>query len=213
MDVLAPLKGDPRLRIFRSGGQQGTYNIRNSLIAEARGQFVTFQDSDDFAFPDRLGRQLAYLKEHNAAAVAAQWFRMTRKGELVFSVDHSAARLAVVSLLAPTAVFRRLGPYRQTRFGADTEFYEGLRMKLGVDAIKLMPVPLLFGLSSETSLTRSQGIEASEDGYRAPARRAYAAAAARRRQIGATPADSGGDEPAARRMEHPDGRHGRRPGD
>jgi hypothetical protein len=47
-----------------------------------------------------------------------------------------------------------------------------------------MQTPLMFGLASANSLTRSPGIEATEDGYRAPARRAYAAAAARRRHIG-----------------------------
>jgi hypothetical protein len=187
-EILASLAArDPRVRLFRSKSRQGTYNIRNSMIAEARGRFVTFQDSDDFAFPDRLERQLAFLEQQNAAAVAAQWFRVTRTGEILFSTDHAAARLAVVSLLAPKAVFERFGPYRPARFGADTEFYEGLRMRLGVDTVKLLPVPLLFGLSSETSLTRSHGIEASEDGYRAPARRTYAAAAAKRRQIGTTP--------------------------
>ncbi|MBL8591955.1 MAG: hypothetical protein JNK01_04670, partial [Devosia sp.] len=80
--------------------------------------------------------------------------------------------------------FERFGPYRAAKIGADTEFYERLRMSLGVNAVRLMPTPLMFGLASANSLTRSPGIEATEDGYRAPARRAYAAAAARRRQVG-----------------------------
>jgi glycosyltransferase involved in cell wall biosynthesis len=182
--ILAELRKDPRVRLFRSEAQQGTYNIRNNLIREARGTYLTFQDSDDFAFPDRIERQLAFLKREGAAAVAAQWFRITGDGEFVFSSEHAVARLAVVSLFAPRRVFERFGPYRSARFGADTEFYEGLRMRLGTDAVKLMPSPVLFGLSSATSLTRSAGIEASEDGFRAPARRAYAAAAARQRQMG-----------------------------
>jgi hypothetical protein len=180
---LDKLRGDPRVRLFRSKAQQGTYGIRNSLLAEARGRYVTFHDSDDFAFPDRIERQLAHLREHGAAAVVGQWFRVTREGEFVFSSDHAVARLAVVSLFAPKAVFERFGPYRATRMGADTEFYERLRMTLGVDSVRLMQTPLIFGLASADSLTRSPGIEATEDGYRAPARRVYAAAAAQRRQI------------------------------
>ena len=181
---LEALRQDPRVRLFRSRAQQGTYNIRNNLLAEARGNYVTFHDSDDFAFPHRIEWQLAFLKEHGAAAVVGQWCRVTEDGEFVFSSDHNVARLAVVSLFAPKGVFERFGPYRSARFGADTEFYERLRMKLGLEAVKLIPAPLMFGLSSAASLTRTPGIEASEDGYRAPARRAYAAAAARRRQIG-----------------------------
>lgn len=182
--ILAELSEDPRVRLFRSADRQGTYNIRNNLIGEARGSYVTFQDADDFAFPDRIQRQLAFLKQEGAAAVVAQWFRVTGDGEFVFSSEHAVARLAVVSLFAPKQVFERFGPYRPARFGADTEFYESLRIRLGTDAVKLMPVPVIFGLSSSTSLTRSSGIEATEDGFRAPARRAYAAAAARQRHMG-----------------------------
>lgn len=184
---LHKLRGDPRVRLFRSCGNQGTYGVRNSLIPEARGAYITFHDSDDYAFPDRIERQLRYLKQEGAAAVAAQWFRVTPGGEFVFSSDHAVARIAVVSLLAPREVYERFGPYRQARFGADTEFYEKLRLRLGVDAVKLMQTPTMLGLASGTSLTRSPGIEATEDGYRAPARRSYAAAAARSRHIGEHP--------------------------
>jgi hypothetical protein len=181
---LDKLRSDSRVRLFRSKAQQGTYGIRNSLLEQARGTYVTFQDSDDLAFPDRIERQLTFLRAQGAAAVAGQWFRVTREGEFVFSSDHAVARLAVVSLLAPKAVFERYGPYAPARIGADTEFYERLRMTLGVNLVRLMPTPLLFGLASVNSLTRSPGIEATEDGYRAPARRAYASVAARLRLIG-----------------------------
>ena len=184
---LDKLRGDPRIRLFRSRGNQGTYGVRNSLIPEARGAYITFHDSDDFALPDRIERQLGFLKQEGAAAVAAQWFRVTAGGEFVFSSDQAVARIAVVSLLAPREVFERFGPYRQARFGADTEFYEKLRATLGVDAVRLMPAPVILGLASATSLTRSPGIEATEDGYRAPARRCYATAAARSRHMGEHP--------------------------
>jgi hypothetical protein len=53
--LLAELaRKDPRIRLFRSADQQGTYNIRNNLIREARGTYVTFLFADDFAFPERI---------------------------------------------------------------------------------------------------------------------------------------------------------------
>ena len=184
---LEKLRSDPRVRLFRSCGNQGTYGVRNSLIPESRGTYITFHDSDDFAFPDRIERQLSFLKQEDAAAVAGQWFRLTAGGEFLFSSDQAVARIAVVSLLAPREVFQRFGPYRQARFGADTEFYERLRARLGVNAVRLMQTPVILGLASGSSLTRSPGTEATEDGYRAPARRSYAAAAARSRHMGEHP--------------------------
>jgi hypothetical protein len=184
LEGLAELRCDPRIRCFRSAERQGTYNIRNNLIRLARGTCLTFQDADDFAFADRIERQLAFLRQERAAAVVGEWYRVTRDGEFIFSPDQAVARIATVSLFAPKVVFERFGPYRAARFGADTEFYESVRMQLGPDAVKRLALPIMFGLASASSLTRSAGIEATEDGFRAPARRAYAAAAARVRQIG-----------------------------
>jgi hypothetical protein len=108
---------------------------------------------------------------------------MTGDGQFLFSTEQVAQRLAVVSLFAPKVVFERFGPYRSARFGADSEFFEGLRARLGSEAVPVLPLPLLFGLSSATSLTRTPGMEAAEDGFRAPARRDYAAIAARTRHL------------------------------
>jgi hypothetical protein len=182
--ILGRLQHDPRVRLFRSKGQQGTYGIRNALLEQAKGAYVTFQDSDDLAFPDRIARQLDFLKRRGAAAVVGQWYRVTPAGEFVFSSDQHVARLAVVSLLGARELFERFGPYQPSRIGADTELYERLRMTLGSETVTLMQSPVLFGLASANSLTRSAGIEATEDGFRAPARRSYAAAATRQRHLG-----------------------------
>lgn len=175
---MAEIGKDPRVRVFRSIARQGTYNIRNALLDEARGELITYQDSDDLAFPDRIARQVEDLTAHRAAAVVGRWYRILQDGQIVFSSDHNASRLAVVSLMARRHLFDEYGPYRSARFGADTEFFEKLRTSLGPNAVRIMTEPLIFGLAAADSLTRSQGMEASEDGYRAPARRLYAAAAA-----------------------------------
>jgi hypothetical protein len=183
LQALGALRGDARVRLFRSNVAQGTYNIRNNLIRQARGSLITFHDSDDLALPDRLEKQVAFLRERDVAAVYGQWYRVTRSGEFVFSSEHSVARISVVSLLGQRGVFEAAGPYRSASFGADTEFLENLRMRFGTNAVPNMQVPLIFGLSSEMSLTRRAGMEATEDGYRSAARRIYAAASARTRLI------------------------------
>jgi len=182
-EALGSLRSDPRVRLFRSPQSQGTYNIRNNLLQQARGTLVTFQDSDDLAFPDRIENQINYLKENDVAAVCGQWYRVSPSGQFVFSTEHSVARIAVVSLMAPKHIFEQMGPYRSAKFGADTEYYEGLRLRFGAAAVPIMQQPLIFGLASASSLTRRAGMEATEDGYRSAARRVYAAASARERLI------------------------------
>lgn len=172
----------PRVRLFRSAAPQGPYNIRNALIGRARGEYLTFHDADDLALPTRLARQLAFLGQTpEALAVCGQWCRVTPQGRFVFFKDQSALRLATVSILARREAFLRYGPYDAVLHGADTDLIERMRSIHGNAVVQTLKQPLLFGLWSESSLTRQIGSEATEDGFRGEARRQYSEAKFRQR--------------------------------
>ena len=175
---------DPRLRIYRSENNQGTYNVRNALIAQAKGELIGFQDADDLSIPSRLAIQIAEMQRTGAVAATASWIRIRADGEAIYFRDGRCRRLCAVSLLASRDVFSTHGPYRSVQCGADTEFIESIRASLGDDQVIRIEKPLVLGLWSNQSLTRSAGTEALSDGYRAPARRAYAEIAARQRLLG-----------------------------
>lgn len=178
---------DPRVRLFRSRANQGPYNIRNALIERATGDYLTFADADDVAHPERIARQVTAFAPDGGeppVAVVGRWIRMMPDGRIPFSREQRAVRLAVVSLMAPTEVFRDRLRYRPVLCGADSEAYETLRFRHGPHAIREIAAPLIVGLWSTGSLTRRAGIEATEDGYRSPARLAYAEVAARQRLFG-----------------------------
>ncbi|HJL14580.1 MAG TPA: glycosyltransferase family A protein [Sandaracinaceae bacterium LLY-WYZ-13_1] len=160
---------EPRVRLFASEANQGTYNARNALLARARGELLTFQDADDLALPERIARQVRALRD--ADACATRWIRVSEDGRVVFFRDQNAVRLCVVSLMMRRRVYDAVGPYRPARFGADLEVFETVRARFGVRRLR---APLLLGLWAERSLTRTSGAEALEDGYRAPSRRVYA---------------------------------------
>ncbi len=54
---------DPRIRLI-SRKNRGIPQTRNELLAHARGEFIAVMDSDDVAVPDRLARQVEYLRQH-----------------------------------------------------------------------------------------------------------------------------------------------------
>lgn len=174
---------DSRVRIFRSKRNQGTYNIRNLLLQRARGEFVTFQDSDDVSLPDRLHRQVTGIAQSDAVAIYGHWIRISEDGTLNFFFDGKLLRFCSVSCM-----FRRSSmqeaPFRRSHIGADTEFYENLRSRFGGEKLITIPEPLILGLWSDASLTKLANMKAEKDGFLSPSRREYSDIAARQRILG-----------------------------
>jgi teichuronic acid biosynthesis glycosyltransferase TuaG len=73
-DALA--ERDPRVRVLRRPGRLGPAAARNVALAEARGRYVAFCDSDDLWLPEKLERQLAKLRETGAALTYSAYHRI-----------------------------------------------------------------------------------------------------------------------------------------
>lgn len=56
--------GDERIRLIRETSSDGLATRLNQAISLSRGDFVARMDADDICFPDRLARQVAYLRQH-----------------------------------------------------------------------------------------------------------------------------------------------------
>jgi len=60
---------DPRVRLIRQPRNMGAYAARNRGVDEAQGRYLCYLDSDDLWEKEKLARELAFLKEHNAGFV------------------------------------------------------------------------------------------------------------------------------------------------
>jgi glycosyltransferase involved in cell wall biosynthesis len=65
-ETLTLLRGftDPRIRIEALQSNQGISAAMNATIARARGRYLAILNSDDWALPDRLQRQVTFLDAH-----------------------------------------------------------------------------------------------------------------------------------------------------
>ena len=131
---------DPRVRYYRQPRNGGVAAARNAALRQARGEFISFLDSDDVWKPHKLSDELSFLERHpEVHAVFADlektdgplhsrsFIRQTRylakmlaarnfPPEVVFSQREIYLCLLREIPIKPTALTMRGAPVRQTGF-------------------------------------------------------------------------------------------------
>lgn len=122
---------DDRARLIRLQRNGGSYLARNAALPEAKGEFVTFQDADDWSHPRRLEHQVAALQ--SAPDAPASRSRAVRaRDDLTHQwFGYRAVRDNASSLMVRREVLERVGPFVSIRKGADSEYAERLTTLAG----------------------------------------------------------------------------------
>lgn len=184
LDAVAPFRNDPRLRIFRSDRNVGTYRLKNALLGLVSSPYVAFQDADDVSLPGRLLAQLSTCERTGAGVVGSGFYvvdeagirigrrRMPRWANFWMRLGKSFVALHPTTLVKRT-LFDRLGGFDgTTRVGADSDF---LWRAAWCCRIVNIQAALYEYRQHPRSLTA-----APETGFGSPVRRGYAEAAVAR---------------------------------
>lgn len=67
------LLANPRVRMFRSSRNVGTYQLKNKILQRITSPLVLFQDADDYSRSDRLASQLGAMARHRADLVGCRF--------------------------------------------------------------------------------------------------------------------------------------------
>ena len=131
------------------------YVARNLGIAQARGEFITIQDADDWSHPERIERQVRALQGNQQ--LMATWCRGFRlSDDLVINwIQGRAQWQAAASFCFRRSVLERLGQHDEVRRGADSEFINRLMAAYGPRSVESLPEPLLLMRLTAGSLSRS----------------------------------------------------------
>lgn len=163
---------DDRIRIVRQETNGGTYVARNAGLESARGEFVTFQDSDDWSHPRRIEHQVAPLLADDRL-MGTRSVAVRAHDDLTHQwLGYPAHRVNASSLLfRRQAVLEKIGFFDSVRKSADFEFAFRLEAVSG-RKIRDLRVPLACTRLRQSSLSRSDFTL----GWSAASRIAYQAA-------------------------------------
>lgn len=116
-------KLDTRIMIIHASVNRGTYVARNIGYSAANGQLITGQDDDDWSHPERLERQVTYLKSNqNAIGCRVDAVRCENNLQRV-RVGYSPKGQNASSLMIRREAYELAGDFLPARKAADTEYH------------------------------------------------------------------------------------------
>lgn len=115
LEILSKLaETDHRVKLFPLAKNGGPIKARNYGLDNARGRFIAFLDFDDLWVPDKLEKQLSFMKANNLALSYTGYRKISDEGRLKWGLPVSVPKRVTYkklivsnSIMASSAVFDR----------------------------------------------------------------------------------------------------------
>ncbi len=98
-------RGDGRIRLLRQPENRGAARARNRGLKEAAGRYIAYLDADDLWDPEKLERELCFLKEKKAAFVFTGYEFADESGRGTGKVVHVPETLNYRQALSNTTIW------------------------------------------------------------------------------------------------------------
>ena len=136
----------------------GTFAAKSIGSQYATGEFLTCQDSDDWAHPQKIAEQVQPLLEDASIIVTtSHWLRLDHNGQYYVRQIYPFMRQNPASpMFRLQTVKQETGLWHIVRTGADSEFFERLKLVYGNEGISVIKKPLTIASHRPNSLMTSE---------------------------------------------------------
>ncbi len=137
-EILALSSNDPRIIVKSNPEALGTSISRNLGLDASTGDYITFQDGDDFSDPMRITHQLrAILKNRFIHLSMCDYVRILPNGNVV-NINKRWARKCIISMMFHRRTFQILGYFKDVPVSEDSDYYERIKAVYGEASIKIV---------------------------------------------------------------------------
>lgn len=98
------MERDPRVKYVRLKENSGAAVARNTGLEHAKGQYISFIDSDDVWKPHKLEKQIRFMKDNHYAFTYTDFEMITEEGEIIPRSATLPEKLSYTGLLKNTAI-------------------------------------------------------------------------------------------------------------
>lgn len=102
--VIQPFLADPRIRYIKARKNSGAAMSRNRALREAKGRWIAFLDSDDLWMPEKLEKQITFMKKNG------YHFSYTNYAEIDTSGNPNGVHVTGPKMITKTGFFNYCWP-------------------------------------------------------------------------------------------------------
>lgn len=123
---------DSRIRLVVNKRHAGTGSSRNKGLEAARGDYITFQDGDDYSLRHRIEMQVAaFRKFPSKRLVTCNYVRETADGSPI-QVNDKRVMECVISMMFPRKeILKTVGYFDDLSVSEDTDYLERIKIAFG----------------------------------------------------------------------------------
>lgn len=110
---------DERIRLIEKKTNEGAAAARNTGIDAAKGRYIAFLDADDLWMPDKLEKELAFMKKKQAAFVFTSYEFGDENAQGTGKIVHVPEELTYRKALSRTVIFTTTVLFDSQKTGRD----------------------------------------------------------------------------------------------